>query len=66
MENILEIREAIHQKLIIKGNKKEIVEYIRSNFPMYNVGHETTLKDLAYVIQPNLKLYRKEGEIYSF
>lgn len=52
--------------LVVKGDKGKILQYVKANFPHYNVGKETPLHKLAYVVQPKHKLFNKGKEVYSF
>lgn len=51
-------------KLIFDGTKDMIVDFVKSKFPMYNVGLRTPLYKIAEVIQSKYQLYSNGNRIY--
>ena len=51
-------------KLVTQGSKIEIIDFIKTKFPMYNIGYRTPLYKLSEIIQSKYQLYSNGKRIY--
>lgn len=64
--NVYKIVKLInHDIVLFEGNKQELINYINSTNEVYQVGNRTPLHKIAYVLQPDYKLFRNGKEVYT-